>query len=72
MYALYVIASSQSNAYKNLFSGDYYDDIDTAERELKQFGRQFQSVYEIILPSPSIVVKSKKIQLKKEKQNAPE
>lgn len=71
MYAVYVIASSLRVAYKNMFSGDYYDDLDTADRQLKEFGRNFQSVYEILLPMPNIVVESKNIQqLKKEKHNA--
>lgn len=66
----YVIASSQQNAYKHLFEGDYYLDFKVAEKTLKDFGRDHESVYEILMPMPNILVESKKKQRQKEKQNA--
>lgn len=73
MQIFYVVASSESQAYENLFKGDHFgNEIDDATRHLKQFGRDWHSIYEIALPSPTVVVESKKIQLKKEKHNASE
>lgn len=71
MFAFYVIASSPQNAYKQLFDdGSYYLDFASAEKTLKNFGRDHEAVYEILMPMPTVLIESKKKQRQKEKQNA--
>jgi hypothetical protein len=72
MYVFYVIASSAGQAYENMFKGDHYGDrVEAATKDLERFGRNWESLYKIELPSPTVEISSQKLQRKLEKQNAP-
>ena len=52
---IYTISRSQNGALHDIKDGRYYDTLEDAQKDLKQFGRPRERIFELEIPLREVV-----------------
>lgn len=57
---IFICASSESRAMDKFFGQSYYDSFESANQDLKEFGTEYESIFEIDIPIKMVKLSAKK------------